>query len=33
MHRKGMSRQEAIEDFYRTAIKSNEGVNKKLGLE
>jgi hypothetical protein len=33
MHRKGMSRQEAIEDIYRTAIKSNEGVNKKLGLE
>ena len=33
MRRKGMSRQEAIEDIYRTAIKSNEGVNKKLGLE
>ena len=33
MHRKGMSRQEAIEDIYRTAIKSNKGVNKKLGLE
>ena len=33
MRRKGMSRQEAVEDIYRTAIKSNEGVNKKLGLE
>ena len=33
MHRKGMSRQEAMEDIYRTASKSNEGVNKKLGLE
>ena len=33
MRRKGMSRQEAVEDIDRTAIKSNEGVNKKLGLE
>lgn len=33
MRRKGMSRQEAVEDIYRTAIKSNEGVNKKFGLE
>lgn len=33
MRRKGMSRQEAVEDIYRTAIKSNEDVNKKLGLE
>ena len=33
MRRKRMSRQEAVEDIYRTAIKSNEGVNKKLGLE
>ena len=33
MRRKGMSRQEAIEDIYRTAIKSNEGVNKKRGVE
>lgn len=33
MHKKNMSREEAIEDIYKTSIKSNEGVNKKFGLE
>ena len=33
MNRKKMSRQEAIVDIYRTATKTNESVNKNLGLE
>ena len=33
MRKKNMSREEAIEDIYKTSIKSNEGVNKKFGLE
>lgn len=33
MIRKGMTRDEAIADIYKTAIKTNEAVNKKLGLE
>ena len=33
MEKKNMSRNEAIEDTYKTSIKSNEGVNKRLGLE
>ena len=33
MNNKNMSRKEAIEDIYKTSIKSNEGVNKKFGLE
>ena len=30
---KGMSYEQAIEDIYKTATKSNEKVNRKLGLE
>ena len=33
MKRKGMTREEAIEDIYMTATKTNESVNKKLGIE
>ena len=33
MNRKGMSREEAIQDIYKTATKTNENVNKELGLE
>ena len=32
MQRKNMTRDEAIEDIYNTSMKSNEGVNNKLGL-
>lgn len=33
MERKGMTREEAIEDVYNTATKTNANVNKELGLE
>ena len=33
MKRKGMTREEAIEDIYKTATKTNERVNKELGIE
>ena len=33
MKRKGMSREEAIEDIYKTATKTNADVNQELGLE
>lgn len=33
MKRKGMTREEAIEDIYKTATKTNKNVNKELGLE
>lgn len=33
MKRKGMTREEAIEDIYKTATKTNENVNKELGIE
>ena len=33
MSRKNMTRSQAIEDIYKTAIKSNPEVNKKFGLE
>ena len=33
MKRKGMTREEAIEDIYMTATKTNESVNKELGIE
>ena len=33
MRRKNMTRDEAIEDIYNTAIKSNQIVNSKFGLE
>lgn len=33
MKRKGMTREEAIEDIYKTATKTNEGINKELGLD
>lgn len=33
MERKGMTREEAIEDIYKTATKTNANVNKELGLE
>lgn len=33
MERKGMTREEAIEDVYKTATKTNANVNKELGLE
>ena len=32
MERKGMTREEAIQDIYETATKTNETVNKELGL-
>lgn len=32
MERKGMTRTEAIEDVYNTAVKSNKDVNKDLGI-
>lgn len=32
MERKGMTRTEAIEDVYNTAVKSNKDVNKELGI-
>ena len=32
MERKGMTREEAIEDIYKTATKTNANVNKELGL-
>ena len=32
MERKGMTRAEAIEDVYNTAVKSNKDVNKELGI-
>ena len=32
MERKKMTRQQAIEDIYKTAIKSNKKVNAKFGL-
>lgn len=32
MKRKGMTREEAIKDIYDTATKTNESVNKELGL-
>lgn len=33
MKRKGMTREEAIEDVYKTATKTNKNVNKELGIE
>lgn len=33
MERKKISRQQAIEDIYKTATKTNSEVNKSLGLE
>jgi hypothetical protein len=33
MERKGLTREEAIEDIYKTATKTNSDVNKELGLE
>lgn len=33
MQRKGMTREEAIADIYKTATKTNANVNKELGLE
>ena len=33
MKRKGMTMDEAIEDIYKTATKTNANVNKELGLE
>ena len=33
MKRKGMTREEAIEDIYKTATKTNEDINKELGLD
>ena len=33
MARKNITREEAIEDIYKTAMKSNKNVNKKLGME
>lgn len=33
MQRKGMTREEAIADIYKTATKTNTSVNKALGLE
>ena len=33
MKRKGMTREEAIQDIYDTSTKTNENVNKELGLE
>ncbi len=33
MNRKGLTREEAIADIYRTAIKSNPKVNRKFNLE
>ena len=32
MDRKGMTREEAIKDIYKTATKTNDMVNKELGL-
>lgn len=32
MKRKGMTREQAIQDIYDTATKTNDGVNKELGL-
>lgn len=32
MKRKGMTREEAIQDVYRTATKTNEDVNRELGI-
>ena len=33
MHKKGLTREEAIADIYETAMKTNPEVNRKLGLE
>ena len=33
MREKNLSHEQAIEDIYQTAMKSNKKVNKKLGLE
>lgn len=33
MERKGMTREEAIADVYKTATKTNENVNRELGME
>ena len=33
MKRKGMTREEAIQDIYDTATKSNKDINKELGLD
>lgn len=33
MKRKGMTREEAIKDIYDTATKTNEDINKELGLD
>ena len=33
MIRKGMTREEAIEDIYKTATKTNTNINKDLGLD
>ena len=32
MDRKGMTREEAIKDIYKTATKTNDMVNNELGL-
>jgi len=33
MKRKGMTREEAIQDIFDTATKTYENVNKELGLD
>lgn len=33
MQRKGLTREEAIQDIYKTATKTNPNVNKELGIE
>ena len=33
MQRKGMTREEAVEDILKTATKTRESVNKRFGLE
>ena len=32
MNRKSMTREEAIQDIYETAIKTNKDVNKEIGI-
>lgn len=31
--RKGLTREEAINDIYKTAITTNKSVNKELGID
>ena len=33
MKRKGMTREEAVQDVFDTATKTNEAVNKEFGIE